>query len=108
VVHNGSYFCAASHDTESPSFDIVAATIVVEPEVWIASQVFVSPDLTSGRGVVIGARLVVTHKLPPRAKAVGHPAKVAGSQKTRPVARMHQRFGCRSRFSTKLDRTFPP
>lgn len=85
VISHGSYLCAATHDYESPAFDIVAAAIVVEPEVWIAAQVFVSPGLTIGRGAVIGARSLVTHDIPPLAKAVGHPAKVVGSRKTRPV-----------------------
>jgi putative colanic acid biosynthesis acetyltransferase WcaF len=85
VISHGSYLCSASHDYESPTFDIVAAPIVVEPEVWIASQVFVSPGVTIGRGAVIGARSLVTEDIPALAKAVGHPAKVVGSRRTRPV-----------------------
>jgi putative colanic acid biosynthesis acetyltransferase WcaF len=85
VISHGSYLCTGTHDTEAPAFDIVASPIVVEPEVWIASQVFVSPGVTIGRGAVIGARSLVTHDIPALAKAVGHPAKVVGSRRTRPA-----------------------
>jgi putative colanic acid biosynthesis acetyltransferase WcaF len=85
VISQGSYLCAASHDYESPEFDMISGPITVEPEAWIAAQVFVSPGVTIGRGAVIGARSVVTQDIPALAKAAGHPAKVIGSRRTGPV-----------------------
>ena len=85
VVSHGSVLCAASHDYETVEFKIVASPITIEPEVWIASQVFVSPGITIGRGSVIGARSLVTHNLPAYSKAAGHPAKVVGTRRTSPI-----------------------
>lgn len=48
---------------------------------WIGANVTIVPGVTIGEGAVIGAGSVVTHDVPPRAVAVGNPARVV---KTRP------------------------
>jgi putative colanic acid biosynthesis acetyltransferase WcaF len=75
VVSQGSYLCAASHDMESPAFEIYDKPIFVEDEVWIAADVFVSPGVRIGQGAVVGARSTVFHDLPPMMVCFGNPAK---------------------------------
>ncbi len=75
VVSQGSYLCAASHDMQSPSFDIYNKPIYVEDEVWIATDVFLSPGVRIGRGAVVGARSTVLHDLPTMMVCFGNPAK---------------------------------
>jgi len=75
VVSQGSYLCAASHDVQSPTFDIYDKPIVVEDEVWIAADVFVAPGVHIARGAVVGARSTVLRDLPPMMVCFGNPAK---------------------------------
>jgi putative colanic acid biosynthesis acetyltransferase WcaF len=75
VVSQRSYLCAATHDMESPSFDICDRPIVIEDEAWLASDVFISPGVRIGRGAVVGARSTVFHDLPPMMVSFGNPAK---------------------------------
>ncbi len=56
VISQKSYLCTGSHDFEKTTFDIFAKEIVVEDEAWIASDVFIAPGVTVGRGAVVGAR----------------------------------------------------
>jgi putative colanic acid biosynthesis acetyltransferase WcaF len=56
VVSQKSYLCTGSHDFEKTTFDIFAKEIIVEDEAWIASDVFIAPGVTVGRGAVVGAR----------------------------------------------------
>ncbi len=66
-------------------------TITLEQDVWLGAGVIVLPNVTIGRGTVVGAGSVVTRDLPPFSVAVGIPARVtkerggqAGAQ-SRPV-----------------------
>ncbi len=76
VISQRSYICTGSHDLTSPTFDIFAKTIVIEPEVWVATDVFVAPGVTIGRGAVIGARSSVFENIPPAVVCVGSPARI--------------------------------
>jgi putative colanic acid biosynthesis acetyltransferase WcaF len=75
VISQNSYLCTGSHDFKTPGFDIYAQKIVVEPESWLAADVFVGPGTTIGRGAVVGARSSVFHDLPPMKVCRGNPAK---------------------------------
>lgn len=75
VVSQRSYICAASHDYNSPSFDILAQSVHIEDEVWIATNVFVAPGVTIGKGAVIGACSSVFSNLPAMMLCIGSPAK---------------------------------
>ncbi len=83
VVSQRSYLCAGSHDYTSPTFDIFAKKIVIGSEAWLATDVFIAPGVTIGRGAVVGARSSVFHDVPPAAIAVGTPARVVGERKMR-------------------------
>jgi putative colanic acid biosynthesis acetyltransferase WcaF len=59
VVSQKSYLCTGSHDYTSLNFDIYARPIIIEDEVWLATDVFVGPGVTIGKGSVVGARSAV-------------------------------------------------
>jgi putative colanic acid biosynthesis acetyltransferase WcaF len=75
VVSQYSYICSASHDYSAPTFDIFAKPVHIESEVWIATDVFVSPGVRIGRGAVVGVRSLVLSDLPEMMVCVGQPAK---------------------------------
>jgi putative colanic acid biosynthesis acetyltransferase WcaF len=81
-VSQHCYLAAATHDHTRPTFDMVANPITIEPEVWLATRVFVAPGVTVGRGAVVGACSVVVKDLPPMTVSAGNPAKVL---RTRPT-----------------------
>ena len=75
VISQNCYLCTGSHHFSRPSFDIYALKIVVEPESWIAADVFVAPGVRIGRGAVVGARSTVLHDLPAMMVCYGNPAR---------------------------------
>jgi putative colanic acid biosynthesis acetyltransferase WcaF len=75
VISQRSYICTGSHDFKLAPFDISASTIVIDDEVWVATDVFVAPGVTIGRGTVVGARSSVFNDLPSMMVCVGTPAK---------------------------------
>jgi galactoside O-acetyltransferase len=50
--------------------------VVIEDDVWVGSGTFINPDITIGRGSVIGAGSVVTMDIPPYVVAMGNPCKI--------------------------------
>ena len=50
--------------------------IMIESECWLATDVYVAPGVTIGRGTVVGACSSVFHDLPSGKVCVGSPAKV--------------------------------
>jgi len=85
VVSQRSYICAASHDPSSTSFDIFDRKITIHDECWIATDVFVAPGVTVGRGTVVGARSSVFSDLPAGMVCVGSPAKPVRQRTTSPA-----------------------
>lgn len=80
VISQRSYICTGSHDYTSPTFDIYASKIVIEPEAWLAADVFVAPGVRIGYGAVVGARSAVFHDVSPGTICVGTPARVVGTR----------------------------
>ena len=78
VISQRSYICTGSHDYKDPAFAITAQRIEIGPEAWIATDVFVAPGITIGRGAVIGARSSVFKDVPDYALCCGSPAKIYG------------------------------
>jgi putative colanic acid biosynthesis acetyltransferase WcaF len=81
VVSQRSYLCTGSHDYTSPTFDLFSKPIVIEPEAWVATDVFVAPGVRIGRGAVVGARSSVFRDVPPGTISVGTPARVVGERR---------------------------
>ena len=75
VVSQRSHLCAGSHDMNDVAFAYVTAPITVGDQAWIASDVFVAPGVTIGRGAVVGARSTVLDDIPPETVAFGEPAR---------------------------------
>lgn len=50
--------------------------VIIEDNVWIGRNSCIMPNVTVGRGAIIGANSVVTHDIPPYATAVGTPARI--------------------------------
>ena len=76
VISQKSYLCTGSHGATDPTFPIFFEPIVIEPEAWIATDVFVGPGVTIGRGTVVGARSSVFKSLPAGKICIGSPAQV--------------------------------
>jgi putative colanic acid biosynthesis acetyltransferase WcaF len=53
------------------SFDIQVFPIVIENEAWLASDVFVAPGVTVGKGAVVGSRSSAFSDLPEMMVCVG-------------------------------------
>lgn len=75
VVSQGSYLCTGSHEHTSEAFDIYAKPIVIEDEAWVATDVFIAPGITIGKGAVIGSRSSVYKDMPEGMICIGNPAK---------------------------------
>lgn len=76
VVSQKSYICAGSHNPRDRTFPLTTKPIRIEPEAWIATDCFVGPGVTIGRGAIIAARSTVLHDIPPGMVAAGAPATV--------------------------------
>jgi putative colanic acid biosynthesis acetyltransferase WcaF len=83
VISQHSYLCGGSHDYTSPTFDLFALPILIESEAWLATNVFVGPGVTVGRGAVVGACSVVLKDVPAEMVCAGHPLKVLKPRPTR-------------------------
>ena len=59
-----------------PDTDEQVGDIVLEDDVWLATNVSVMAGVRVGRGTVVAAGSVVTHDLPPGVLAAGSPARI--------------------------------
>lgn len=75
VVSQRGYLCGGGHRYDQVDFAIYAKPILIEDQVWVATDVFVAPGVTIHRGAVVGARSVVLQDLPSGMVCVGCPAK---------------------------------
>ena len=82
VVSQHSYLCSASHDYTQPTFNTVVMPIHIEPEAWLATNVFVGPGVTVGCGAVVGACSVVLKDVPAGMICVGNPLKIVRPRPT--------------------------
>ena len=76
VISQKSYLCTASHKYDQKDFSIYSQKIIIEDECWLATDVYVAPGVTIGKGTVVGARSSVFKNLPVGKVCVGSPAKV--------------------------------
>ena len=78
------YLTTAYHDYTRPTFDMIGSFVVIEPEAWLATRVFVAPGVTIGRGAVVGACSVVLKDIPAMMICGGNPAKPLRPRPTTP------------------------
>lgn len=76
VISQKSYLCAASHDYTKDDFPIFSQKITIEDQCWLATDVYIAPGITVGKGTVVGARSSVFKDLPSGKICVGSPAQV--------------------------------
>ncbi|WP_116107092.1 putative colanic acid biosynthesis acetyltransferase [Lewinella sp. IMCC34191] len=76
VISQKSYLCTGSHDPGMPDFPIYSKPIYIEPECWIATDVYVGPGVRIGRGTLVGARSSVFKDLPAGKICMGSPARI--------------------------------
>ena len=76
VISQKSYLCAASHDYLKQDFPIFEKKISIEDQCWLATDVFIAPGITIGKGTVVGARSSVYKNVPANKVCVGNPAKI--------------------------------
>jgi putative colanic acid biosynthesis acetyltransferase WcaF len=81
VVSQKSYLCTGSHDYTKNDFPIYSKKIIIEDECWLATDDFVSPGVTIGRGTVVGARSTVIKDLNSNSVYVGSPVKFIKNRK---------------------------
>jgi len=74
VVSQKSYLCSGSHDYQSQTFDIYQKPIVIQDEAWVATDVFIAPGVSIGKGAVIAARSSVYKDMPEGMICIGNPA----------------------------------
>ncbi|WP_298946007.1 putative colanic acid biosynthesis acetyltransferase [uncultured Polaribacter sp.] len=81
VISQKSYICAASHDYLQSDFPIFAKKNTIEDECWLATDVYIAPGITIGKGTVIGARSSVYKDIASNKVCVGNPAKIIRERK---------------------------
>lgn len=75
VISQGTHLCAGTHDYTKIDFPLIARSIIVENEVWIAASCFVAPGITIKRGAIIGACSVVLNDVKEATICAGNPAR---------------------------------
>jgi putative colanic acid biosynthesis acetyltransferase WcaF len=75
VVSQRSYLCAGDHDSKRRDFYIRARPIKVSDQAWIATDVFIGPDVRIGYGSLIGARSSVFSDMPSGKICFGSPCR---------------------------------
>ena len=75
IVSQGVYLCTASHDINSPLFPLITAPIILEDQVWVGAEAFISMGVTVSQGAVVGARAAVFKDVEPWNVVGGNPAK---------------------------------
>lgn len=64
------------HRVEDKAYDTRGAPVILEDRVWLGNRAIVLKGVRIGHDAVVGAGSVVTRDVPPRAVAVGVPARV--------------------------------
>jgi putative colanic acid biosynthesis acetyltransferase WcaF len=75
VISQYCYLCTGSHKVSDLTFAYDLKPIHIEDEVWLATDVFVAPGVTVGKGAVVGARSSVFRNIPAAVIAFGSPAR---------------------------------
>jgi len=81
VISQKSYLCTGSHDYDKEDFPIWSKKITIEDDCWLATDIYVAPGVTIGKGTVIGARSSVFKDLPAGKVCVGNPAVIIKERK---------------------------
>jgi maltose O-acetyltransferase len=80
----------SEHNINDEFFSPINGKVVIEDYVFIGPRVIILPEVTIGRGAVIGAGTVVTKDVPPFAIVAGVPAKIIGERRNK---NLHYKLG---------------
>lgn len=75
IISQGAHLCTASHNFDSPTFDLIKGPIYIGENAWVAADAFVGPGVNIGESAVISARAVVVRHVDPRDVMAGNPAR---------------------------------
>lgn len=76
VISQKSYLCTGTHNYQQVDFPIQSLPVDIEDECWLATDVFIAPGITIGKGTIVGARSSVFKSLPAGKICFGSPAAV--------------------------------
>lgn len=81
LIAGGCMICGVQHGysrTDIPMRfqEATNGKIVIESDVWLGMGVIILPNVTIGKGSIVGAGSLVTASLPPYSVAYGTPAKI--------------------------------
>ncbi|MBC8203641.1 MAG: putative colanic acid biosynthesis acetyltransferase [Planctomycetes bacterium] len=79
-ISQHAHLCAGTHDYTKPELPLLRLPIVIQDDVWIAADAFVGPNVTIGRGAILGARAVAMKSLEALTIYAGNPAKPVKSR----------------------------
>ena len=65
--------------------------VIINEDVWVGAQTTIMAGVSIGRGLIIGARALVTKDVPPYALVVGMPAKIVGVKFSKSGILEHER-----------------
>ncbi len=74
-ISQNAHICAGSHDHTRPDLPLTRPPVTIQDDAWIAADAFVGPDITVGRGAILGARGAAFKDLDPWTIFGGNPAK---------------------------------
>lgn len=78
MISQNAHICAGTHDLSKPNLPLQRPPVRIGNGTWICADAFVGPDVTVGRGCVIGARAVVVKDVPDGTIVAGNPARAIG------------------------------
>ena len=82
IISDYCRIITASHNIDSPEWDVKTYGLEIEDYVWVASNAIILPSCRKiGFGAVIGAGSVVVKDVPPMAVMSGNPAKMIRERK---------------------------
>jgi putative colanic acid biosynthesis acetyltransferase WcaF len=84
IISQGSHLCAGTHDYTDPAFELLKTPITIGPDAWVCADAFVGPNVTIGRGAVVGARAVAMKDVDPWMIVAGNPARPVRKRELRP------------------------
>lgn len=82
VIASDVHFITGAHWPDSDTFDYYLLPITVGEYAWIASRATVLPDVTIGRGAVVGAGSLVRKDVGEMEIVAGIPAKLRGMRES--------------------------
>ena len=76
IISQGAHLCAGTHDIDDPNFQLVAKSISIGRNAWVAAEAFVGPGVVIGESAVLGARAVLFRSAEEWGVYVGNPAQL--------------------------------